>query len=63
MIVVLPDDVVAKLGWMRGDALSAEVVNSSLKITRTQKSHGRAMEIARRGMVKYRKSFEALAKT
>jgi antitoxin component of MazEF toxin-antitoxin module len=62
LILVLPDEVVAKLGWARGDILNAEVVGDSLKIVQTQTAHDHAMEIARRGMVKYRKTFEALAK-
>jgi antitoxin component of MazEF toxin-antitoxin module len=63
LTVVLPDDVIAKLGWARGDVLSAEIVNGSLKITRIQTFHDRAMEFARRAMVKYRRTFEALAKS
>jgi antitoxin component of MazEF toxin-antitoxin module len=63
LIVVLPDDFVAKLGWRRGDVLTAEVVVAGLGITRIQTFHDRAMEFARRGMVNYRETFEALAKT
>lgn len=63
LTLVLPDEVVAKLGWSRGDILAAEVVDGELKIIRTQTFHDRAMEIARRGVGKYRKTFEALAKT
>ena len=63
LIVDLPDDAVAKLGWRNGDVLSAEVVEGGLKVTRLQTFHDRAMAIARRGMVKYRETFEALAKT
>jgi len=63
LILMLPDEIVAKLGWSRGDVLAAEVIDGELKIVRTQTFHDRAMEIARRGMVKYHKTFEALAKT
>ena len=63
LTLVLPDEVVAKLGWTRGDILDAEVIDGRLQIVRTQTFHDRAMEIARRGMVKDRKTFEALAKT
>jgi antitoxin component of MazEF toxin-antitoxin module len=63
LILVLPDEAVAKLGWTRGDVLAAEVIDGRLQIVHTQTFHDRAMEIARSGMVKYRKTFEALAKT
>lgn len=62
-VVDLPSETIAKLGWARGDVLAAEVVDGGLKIVRIQTFHDRAMEIARRGMMKYRKTFEALAKT
>ena len=63
LTLVLPDEVVAKLGWSRGDVIDAEVIDGRLQIVRTQTFHDRAMEIARRGMVNYRKTFEDLAKT
>ncbi|MEJ2375553.1 MAG: AbrB/MazE/SpoVT family DNA-binding domain-containing protein [Pseudolabrys sp.] len=63
LAIVLPDDVVAKFGWKRGDVLSAEVVEGGLKIRRIQTIHDRAMGFVRRCMVKYRKTFEILAKT
>jgi hypothetical protein len=63
LTLVLSDEVIAKLGWSRGDVLDAEVVDGRLQIVRTQTLHDRAMEIARRGAVKYRKTFESLAKT
>ena len=63
LALVLPDEVVAKLGWSHGDVLDAEVVDGRLQIVRTQTVRDHAMEFARRGMVKYRKAFEALAKT
>jgi antitoxin component of MazEF toxin-antitoxin module len=63
LTLILPDEVVAKLGWSRGDILDAKVVDSRLQIVRIQTFHDRAKEIARRGMVKYRKTFEGLAKT
>lgn len=63
LVVNLPDEAVAQLGWARGDVLTAEVVDGGLRIERIQSFHDRAMEIARRGMVKYRQAFEALAKT
>ena len=63
LTLVLPDEIVAKLGWSRGDVFDAEVIDGRLQIVRTQTFHNRAMEVARKGMVKYRKTFEALAKT
>lgn len=63
LTLVLPDEIVAKLGWSRGDVLDAEAIDGRLQIVRAQTFHNRAMEIARKGMVKYRKTFEALAKT
>jgi bifunctional DNA-binding transcriptional regulator/antitoxin component of YhaV-PrlF toxin-antitoxin module len=63
LMIVLPDEAAAKLRWARGDVLAAEVIDGRLQIMRSQTFHDRAMEIARRGMAKYRKSLEVLAKT
>ena len=59
----LPDELVAQLGWRRGDLLSIEAEKGALRIVRAQTYHDRAMHFARRAMVKYRETFEALAKT
>lgn len=63
LTLILPDEVVARLGWSHGDVLDAEAVDGRLEIIRTQTFHERAMEFARRGFTKYRKAFETLAKS
>ncbi len=63
LLVVIPNDAITQLGWEHGDILDGEVANGSLKIVRSMTAHDHAMEIARNGMKKYRKTFETLAKT
>jgi hypothetical protein len=63
LFVILPKDAVARLDWGHGDILNIEVTDGGLKIVRVQTFHDHAMEIARRGFVKYRETFEALAKS
>jgi putative addiction module antidote len=62
-VVVLPPELLAQLGWDVGDVLMAEIFEDGIKFTRAKTKHDRAMEIARTVMEKYRKTFEALAKS
>jgi putative addiction module antidote len=62
-VVTLPVDLLAQLGWNAGDVLAAEVFEEGIKLIRTETSHERAMQIARRGMHKYREAMEKLAKS
>ena len=62
-VLDLPDEVVAKLGRRQGDILAVEIIGGRLQIARVHTFHDRAMEFARRGFVKYRETFEALAKS
>jgi antitoxin component of MazEF toxin-antitoxin module len=61
--VVLPDELIASLGWESGDILEVEVENKGLKIVRVETSLGRGMRIAKRAMENYRGALEELAKT
>jgi hypothetical protein len=63
LFVVLPKDAVSQLGWGHGDILSGTVTDGRLNIARSMTAHDHAMEIARTGMKKYRKTFESLAKS
>jgi antitoxin component of MazEF toxin-antitoxin module len=63
LIVALPPDLLARLGWDVGDVLSAEILEDGIKFTRTKTAHDHAMEIARDVMDEYRETFEALAKS
>jgi antitoxin component of MazEF toxin-antitoxin module len=62
-LVVLPPDLLAKLGWNVGDILSAEISENGVRFTRAQTAHDHAMEIAKDVMDEYRETFEALAKS
>jgi putative addiction module antidote len=62
-VVTLPVDLLAQLGWNAGDVLAAEVFEDGIKLIRTKTSHEHAMQIARRGMHKYREAMEKLAKS
>jgi putative addiction module antidote len=62
-VVSLPRELLAELGWDAGDVLTAEVCAGGIKFTRMNTRHNRALQIARKAMDKYRKTFEALAKS
>ena len=62
-VVVLPAEVVSRLGWEPDDFYEGEVHGDELRIVRTETKHTRAMKIARRGMEKYRSTLEKLAKS
>jgi antitoxin component of MazEF toxin-antitoxin module len=62
-LVVLPPELLSQLGWDAGDVLAAEISEDCIKFTRVKTAHDYAMEIARTAFVKYRKAFEALAKS
>jgi antitoxin component of MazEF toxin-antitoxin module len=63
LVLVLPDDCVAQLGWEAGDVTTMSIGNGSLTVIRTQTAHDHAMEIARKGMVEYPSALERLAKS
>jgi len=63
LVMVLPDECVAKLAWGVGDILALTAENGTLAILRTQSAHDHAMGFARRAMDEYRPVFEALAKS
>jgi len=63
LFVGLSKDAISQLGWGHGDILSGEIADGGLKVVRSMTAHDHAMEIARTGMKKYRKTFESLAKT
>jgi putative addiction module antidote len=62
-VVTLPAELLAQLGWNVGDVLAAEIFEDGIKLIRTKTNHEHAMQIARRGMHKYREAMEKLAKS
>jgi len=62
-VVTLPTELLGQLGWNVGDVLAAEVFEDGIKLIRTKTKHEHAMQIARRGMHKYREAMEKLAKS
>jgi putative addiction module antidote len=62
-VVTLPAELLAQLGWDVGDLLAAEVFEGGIKLIRTKTKHEHAMQIARRGMHRYREAMEKLAKS
>ena len=63
LIVQLPDELIAELGWGVGDILALTVIGGALNINRERTARDHALEIARRGMAKYHSVLEALAKS
>ena len=62
-IVTLSAELLAQLGWDVGDLLAAEVFEGGIRLIRTKTKHEHAMQIARRGMHRYREAMEKLAKS
>lgn len=61
--LVIPHEALAQLGWVAGDVLDLTIEAGSLRLTRSISKRALAMALARRAFVKYRETFEALAKT
>lgn len=62
-MVALPQELLARLGWDVGDVIAAHLSKGGKKLTRTKNKCERTMEIARKGMDRYREALKALAKT
>jgi putative addiction module antidote len=62
-VVSLPSELLAELGWGAGDEITVEIVDDGIKLTRANSKHNEALQIARKGMRKYRLALEALAKS
>ena len=63
LIILLPEELVAKFGWDVGDILSGEISANGVTIVRTMTAHDHAMNIAREAMDEYRETFVSLAKS
>jgi putative addiction module antidote len=61
--VVLPDELIASLGWEPGDVLQVELENGGLKIVRVQTAFEHGMQVAEGLMDEYRETLKVLAKT
>ena len=61
--VPLPSELLADLDWGAGDVITAEIVEGGIKLTRSDSTHNKGLQIARKAMRKYRAAFEALAKS
>jgi antitoxin component of MazEF toxin-antitoxin module len=63
LVVALPEQVVARLGWGSGDVLEAEVVGDALKLVRVETDVDRSMRTADEVMDQYSWTLEELAKS
>ena len=63
LLIELPPEATAKLGWAAGDLLNIELAADGLKVTRAITDFDRTTEIARQGMEEYREALEVLAKS
>ena len=61
--LVLPDELIASLGWEPGDVLDVQVENDGLRIVRVETAFENAMRIAEQAMDDYREALQALAKS
>jgi bifunctional DNA-binding transcriptional regulator/antitoxin component of YhaV-PrlF toxin-antitoxin module len=63
LVVALPQQIVARLGWSSGDVLEAEVVGDALKLVRVETANDRTMRTADDVMDEYAWTLEELAKS
>ncbi len=63
LVVVLPQQLVARLGWDSGDILDAEVVGGALKLVRIETAVDRTIRTADEVMDEYARTLEQLAKS
>jgi putative addiction module antidote len=61
--VVLPDELIASLGWESGDVLDIQIEHDGLRIARVETAFENAMGIAEQLMEEYRETLQALAKS
>jgi putative addiction module antidote len=61
--VVLPDELIASLGWESGDVLDVQIDNDGLRIVRVETAFENAMRIAEQAMDDYRETLQTLAKS
>lgn len=62
-VLVLPDDLLSRLGWEQGEAVHAsEAPDGSIRIAPRDPARERVLETARELFVAYRETFEELAK-
>jgi putative addiction module antidote len=60
--LILPKEVLARLGLSQGDSVFLTEMPDGLKVTRTDGTFEKGLEIARRAMKKYRNALTELAK-
>jgi bifunctional DNA-binding transcriptional regulator/antitoxin component of YhaV-PrlF toxin-antitoxin module len=63
LVVALPDQMVARLGWEAGNVLEAEVVGDGLKLVRVETAVDCTMQTADEVMDEYSRTLEELAKS
>lgn len=63
LILRIPENAIAELGWQSGDCLVAKVDAKGLSLVRSQTKQERTGAIAEKILEEYRETFEALAKT
>jgi bifunctional DNA-binding transcriptional regulator/antitoxin component of YhaV-PrlF toxin-antitoxin module len=63
LVVALPEQINARLGWGVGDVLEAEVVGDALKLVRVETDVDRTMRAANEVMDEYSRTLEELAKS
>ena len=52
-VMILPDELIASLGWQPGDVLEASTDGNGLKIGRPETTHERGVRIAKKAMKRY----------
>jgi antitoxin component of MazEF toxin-antitoxin module len=63
LVVALPEEITARLGWSSDDILEAEVVGDALKLVRIDATFAGTMRTADEVMDEYGWTLEQLAKT
>jgi antitoxin component of MazEF toxin-antitoxin module len=63
LVVALPEQIVARLGWESSDVLEAEVVGDALKLVRVETDVDRTMRTADEVMDEYSRTLKELAKS
>ena len=63
LILRIPENAIAELGWKAGDCLAAKIEGQGLSLVRSQTKRERTAATAEKVLEEYRETFEALAKT
>lgn len=63
LVLILPDDLIQRLGWAQGDEVAAFVEERDLRLTFSRSQHDRAMALVEEIIEEYKDALTELARS